>query len=145
LAANGANAAEAVTVEKQLSPRHVAIANVIYMMFLAYESARKAVEDLIEFEPFKAENTMVILLTELRGFGFLINCFDRDDLRCTRLTLRRDDYFREVRPLYRVVLAHGEADRDWLAAQRTLPELRARFKEALGEDIETGTGSASTV
>ena len=44
---------------------HQAICSVIYMQFLGLESARKAIEDLVEFEPKQAEDMITILLSEL--------------------------------------------------------------------------------
>src|SRR5208282_1370691 len=44
---------------------HETLANIIFVLFLGYESARKSIGDLIEFEPTRAEDTIVILLTEL--------------------------------------------------------------------------------
>src|SRR5262245_25793755 len=41
---------------------HRAMANVLYMQFLAPEGARKAIRDLIEFQPNRAENTIMILI-----------------------------------------------------------------------------------
>jgi len=38
---------------------HDAMLNVIYLVFLGYESARKAVNDLIEFQPARAERSIV--------------------------------------------------------------------------------------
>jgi len=35
-------------------PWHAAVVNVIYLVYLAYESARKAVGELIEFQPARA-------------------------------------------------------------------------------------------
>jgi hypothetical protein len=37
----------------------------IYMQFLSFESARKAVRDLVEYEPTRTENIITILLSEL--------------------------------------------------------------------------------
>ena len=112
------------------------IANVIYMLFLGYEAARKAVDDLIEFQPTQAENIIVILLTELRCYAFLIQYFKPDDLRHTRLKLRRDNYRKIVPELYRQIrLTHGSNDEYWLAAKETTSELAARYKEALSEDL----------
>jgi hypothetical protein len=69
-----------------------AMRSVIYMQFLAFESARKAVVDLIEFEPNNAENTITILLSELPAFHFLLDKFNPEDVRFKRLNLRRHEY-----------------------------------------------------
>jgi len=54
-----------------------AAASIVYMLFLGYESARKAIADLIEFQPTREENIMVILLTELVCYSFLCEQFQR--------------------------------------------------------------------
>jgi hypothetical protein len=67
--------------------------NVVYMQFLAFESARNAIVDLIEFEPSCAENKVTVLLSELPAFRFLLDQFkDGSDVRHKRLALRRDEY-----------------------------------------------------
>ena len=48
-----------------------AMRNLIYMLFLALESARKTIEDLVEFEPEQAERTIIVLVSELEAYGFL--------------------------------------------------------------------------
>ncbi len=53
-------------------PWHEALSNLIYMLFLAYESARKAIEGLIEFQPTRVECTIVMLLTELKCYPLLL-------------------------------------------------------------------------
>ena len=87
---------------------HDAVTRIIYMQFLAFESARKAVRDLIEFEPNEVENTITILLSELRAYGFLLVQFEpkskanqesiaSEDFRHARLRLRHDSYIDVVR------------------------------------------------
>lgn len=55
---------------------HEGLATVLYMQFLMLESARKAVRDLIEFEPNQVENTVTILISELCAYRFLLHQFD---------------------------------------------------------------------
>ena len=114
---------------------HAAMVNVIYLVYLGYESARKAVRELVEFQPARAERLIVILLTELKCYSFLRNHFDPSDVRCRRLQLRAADYKQEVPELYRKVMSHGPNEKDWLQARETIPELATRYKEALGEDL----------
>ena len=66
---------------------HRAICSVIYMQFLGLESARKAIKDLVEFEPTQAEDMITVLLSELLAYGFLREQF-RGDLRQRRLEAR---------------------------------------------------------
>jgi hypothetical protein len=111
--------------------------NVIYLLYLGYESARKAVNDLIEFQPARAERSIVILLTELKCYAFLRKHFKSDDLRRKRLELREAGYRRDIRKLYREVKASsGHSDELWVQARETLPVLVLRYNEALGDDLE---------
>jgi hypothetical protein len=114
---------------------HAALCNVIYMVFLAYESGRKAITDLVEFEPVAAERKVVILLTELQMYGFLVKSFGHDDIHYKRLQLRDADYKVKVRELFEMVKAHAQQDQ-WQPALRSLDDLKARFKQALEEEID---------
>jgi hypothetical protein len=133
-------------VEKsQADPWHAALANLIYMVFLGYESGRKAVKDLIEFEPTEAENTIVILLTELPCYCFLCEYFKRDELRFSRLKLRESYYKNEVPELYRMVVSHGEDEQFWIPAKRTASELAKRYKETFGEELSVAFARPDSV
>jgi len=69
---------------------HDGLRNAVYMLYLSLESARKAIEDLVEFEPEVAERTIVILLSELEAYGFLRRRFDDPaDVRHQRIALRQ--------------------------------------------------------
>jgi hypothetical protein len=132
-----ATAGAAVEATGEPDPWHDAMLNVIYLLYLGYESARAAVKDLIEFQPARAERSIVILLTELKCYAFLRKHFAPDDLRCRRLHLREDVYRKEVRELYDEVKASGEnPDEQWVQARETIPELKSRYFEALGEKLE---------
>jgi hypothetical protein len=109
-----------------------AVANMIYMLFLGYESGRKAINDLIEFQPTKTENIIVILLTELECYSFLCEHFKGDELRFQRLQLRETDYKDLVpRLLDEVNEPHERSERYWAPAQRMIPELQTRYDRAL--------------
>jgi hypothetical protein len=111
---------------------HETLANLIYVLFLGYESARKSVGDLIEFQPTRAEDTIVILLTELECFAFLCDYFKADDLRYNRLQLREEDYRKIVPDLISKTKApHTGNEKYWAPAERTIPELEDRFKTVL--------------
>lgn len=110
-----------------------AMTNMIYMLFLAYENGRKAVNQLIEFQPTQAGDIMSILLTELPCYAFLCTHFASDQLRSARLTLRFADYKKEVSEIIRKVEPRGDDDKDWGPAKRALPELQKRYKEMLDE------------
>jgi hypothetical protein len=92
----------------------------IYMLFLAYEAARKAIDDLIEYEPTHVENTIVILLTEISAYHFLTkNC--GTDLQARRLKLRASLYENLFSRLYKQILcqkAETETDKlEWKKAE----------------------------
>jgi hypothetical protein len=108
-------------------------ANIIYTLFLGYESGRKAIDHLIEFQPTKNENIIVILLTELECYSFLCKHFKGDDLRFNRLQLREADY-EEIPGLWNEVNAphkKKENEKYWAPAQRMVPELQTRYRCAL--------------
>jgi hypothetical protein len=117
------------------NPWCIAVSNVIYMLFLGYESGRKAVDDLIEFEPNAAEAKMVILITELTCYSFLRDYFKADELRHGRLELREKDYKRVVPEVcHKVTLPHGKDDQYWDRARRIAPALARRYKETFPEE-----------
>jgi hypothetical protein len=115
---------------------HRAICNVVYMQFLALESARKAIKDLVEFEPTQAEDMITILLSELQAYGFLREQF-RGDIRQRRLEARDLVYRREVPALHRLVMA-GQGPQ-WEAAQDLAAEMMKRFDRVL---VDTPTERA---
>ena len=57
------------------------MADIIYVLFLGYESARNAIADLIEFQPTRDENIIVILMTELVCFSFLCEYLKNSEMR----------------------------------------------------------------
>lgn len=138
-------------------PWHRAMRNVIYMQFLACESARRTVRELIEFEPNSVENTITILLTELPAYHFLLQHFPKDDVRHARLELRRDRYRTVVVEIYcrtkrehrrhkdiatakkhHPLLSEEDLDelcRDWKKAYRMLAELKKSYKAAIGKPL----------
>jgi hypothetical protein len=74
-------------------PWHDSLRNLLYMLYLALESARKAIHDLVEFEPEQAERTMVILISELKAYRFLCGQYvSPQEMRHQRLKLRAADY-----------------------------------------------------
>jgi len=119
----------------------------IYMQFLAFESARKAIRDLVEFEPNRAENTIVILLSELPAYHFLLKHFRPEDVQHVRLELRRQQYETAIADVYYATeRAYGvtgrvgpprknseELRRDWDKAYRLLPDLKRRYEIAFGQ------------
>ena len=111
------------------APSQEAARNVIYMMFLGLESARKAMRHMVEFEPEQAERTIVILISELEAYRFLREQFvDEEDIRHQRLELRKAHYEKLVPTLCGVVEAsRASKPSDWEPAWRLVPELKRRY------------------
>ena len=142
-----AGQADSVSNGKLAARWHDAARNVVYMLFLAMESARHAIDDLIEFEPEKMECMIVVLLSELEAFRFLSAQFtDVQDVRHARITLRGPEYKDLVPRLCRFVEAGRKSEQSvkpaaeldepqplsqWEPAWRLLPELRKRFQAAI--------------
>jgi|SRR5271166_1414776 len=119
---------------------HEAARNVVYMLFLAMESARHAITDLVEFDPERAERTIVILLSELEAYAFLRSQFkDEKDVFHRRIMLRAPEYAKLVPELRDCVKyrASEEAKTDpqkpglWEPARLLLDELDERLRGAV--------------
>lgn len=112
---------------------HQTVADIIYVLFLGYESARNAITDLTEFQPTSAEHKIIILLTELVCYSFLCKFLKHDKVRFTRLQLRQSDYESIVPKLIEEVNSgyEGKQRKYWAPAYGTIPELELRFHEAL--------------
>jgi hypothetical protein len=118
----------------------------MYMLYLALESGRKAMDDLVEFEPTHTERTMVILISELKAYEFLrLNYQNEEDMHYNRLILRGPGYIRLVGDLHRLLDSEQEeslvavkrgnmenptyAQSQWSAALQLRSELDKRFDE----------------
>jgi hypothetical protein len=134
---------------------HLGVRNVIYMLFLMLESARATVDRLIEYEPERAENTIMILLSELVAFGLLLEDFEArgkenkdHDARLERLRLRKGDYPPIVSSIYTRTLASGESEgperERWQRAVALIGELNQRYHEVFGEWIDPVAASAAS-
>jgi hypothetical protein len=111
--------------------------NLIYVLYLGYESARKAIEALIEFEPTRADNIIIMLLTELQCYAFLQNHFtnvEYDKLRSERLKLREKGYKTDIPKLWLKVKAHAD-EADWFQAAASLSELDKEYNDAFDERL----------
>jgi len=133
-------------------PWREAASNVIYMLFLALESARFAINQLVEFEPEGAERTITILISELPAYGFLRRRYqDAADFRHQRIMLREPDY-QALEPRVQGAVEAGlreahqaknkaigadakaraaQLEQRWTAAELLLAELHTRFEEAM--------------
>jgi hypothetical protein len=110
---------------------HRAICNVVYMQFLGLESARKAINDLVEFEPTRAENTFTILLSELVAYAFLREQFT-GDLKQRRLEARDEHYRREIPDLYDEL--QQRTGKQWDKAKDVAAEVMKRHAEIFTVD-----------
>lgn len=110
---------------------HCAVCSVIYMQFLGLESARKAINDLVEFEPTKAEDTFTILLSELAAYGFLREQF-KGELKQQLLEARDEKYRQDIPDLYQTV-TDGTGLR-WQRAQHIAAVVMERYAEIFPMD-----------
>jgi hypothetical protein len=132
------------------APWQEAARNVIYMMFLGLESARKAIADLVEFEPEQAERTIVILISELEAYRFLCDQYvDEEDMRHKRLALR-DAAYREIVPELCHDVEAGRTSKDgshepwrWEPALRLLPELNRRYDAVINRSLQARRSAAT--
>jgi hypothetical protein len=120
------------------SPWQEAARNVIYMMFLALESARKAMSDLVEFEPEQAERIIVVLISELEAYRFLCEQFaDEQDIRHQRLQLREAVYEKLVPCLCDLVeKSSASKPSDWEPAWRLVPELKRKYDAVMSRSSQ---------
>ena len=111
--------------------RKTVICDLIYMVFLAFESARKSIRALVEFEPSEADYTMIVLLTELKAYDFLLRRFAEEELFRRRLELRKDDYKLERVRLNCLIECH-RGEPHWNKAVETAPSLDPLFEQVIG-------------
>ncbi len=107
--------------------RRALMEQMIYMQFLMFESARYAIDELIEFEPNRAESLVNILSSELPLYGFLRTLYKQDDYRYKRLRLRQPLYRATVPKLCRQI---NEAKGiHWKRAQASADVLHDRYED----------------
>jgi hypothetical protein len=107
--------------------------NLVYMLFLALESARLAIDDLVEFQPERAERKVVILISELPAYGFLCSQFpDEQSMYRQRLSLRSPAYKKVLTELNDEITKgmHSDAPDKWEPSYRLLPTLNERYDAA---------------
>jgi hypothetical protein len=110
------------------------VRDLIYMMFLGLESARRALNMLVEYDPDHDELMIIVLISELRAYGFLCRQFAQaQDIRYEQLRLRRPVYEEWVGKVCASVTKGIDEHKDWERAFRLLPELNKQFEDALGE------------
>jgi hypothetical protein len=115
--------------------------NIMYMMFLAYEAARKAIDDLVEYEPHHMEYTITVLLTEVIAYRFLLDHF-QNDFRYGRLMLRLGEY-RTIAKNLEAKLRGTLHDPRWSKSIELWDELRDRLRN-LDIKVESLPGRSGT-
>ena len=133
----GADSSPKTSGAHAVNPWRAAVSDVIFMLFLGYESARQAIDDLIEYQPTAAENKMVILITELKCYSYLLDYYKDDQLRKARLDERRLQYKKDTFELCRMVFDKKD-NADWNLAVLTLGELKRRYAETFREQFPEG-------
>jgi hypothetical protein len=135
--------------DKSIDAWQVSMRNIIYMLFLMLESARKALDQLVEYQPEQALYNAEILLSEIVVYGFLWDSYRKDalkhpehDARFERLNLRRKDYQPIVKQLNKLAASHaGEADPEreaWGKVAALLNELN-RCCQTVFDDLMSQT------
>jgi hypothetical protein len=126
-----------------IGPWRDKLRTLIYMLFLGLESGRKAIDHLVEFDPERAERTVVVLISELEAYAFLCQQYpDPMEYHHQRIVLREIDYRRIVPKLVAQIedeyrKAEKNKDEDprtlmrWEPAARLVPELWSRFQTAV--------------
>jgi hypothetical protein len=121
----------------------ISVRNTIYMLFLMLESARKAIDQMVEYHPERALYNAEILLSEIVVYKFLWDKFSKEalknpeyDARFRRLDLRKNDYRPIVEQLKKLAaLQIGEADHErkaWCKVAAVVDELN-RYCQDLDE------------
>ena len=113
---------------------HSAVVKVIYMQFLALESARKSIKELVEFPPTREEDIFTILLSKICAYSFLRQQF-KGDLR-HRLLEVREAYYRDEVPK----LCHAVSQQDgqrWDRAKEVALEVMQRCSRLLPKESAT--------
>jgi hypothetical protein len=115
--------------------------DIIYMLFLAYEAARNAINDLVEYEPHHMEYTITVLLTEVIAYRFLLDHF-QNDFRYGRLMLRFDEY-RTIAKNLEAKLHANMHDPRWSKPIELWDELSDRLRN-LDIEVESLHGRSGT-
>lgn len=112
----------------------MSVKNTTYMLFLMLESAREAIDNLVEYEPERALYRAEILLSEIVAYGFLWDKYSGDiarrpehDALFQRLNLRKGKYQPQVDRLTHLVSANiykpQPEHETWVKVQVLLNEL----------------------
>ncbi|HEX9168588.1 MAG TPA: hypothetical protein VF886_06620, partial [Roseiarcus sp.] len=107
------NTADIQHPDKAVDAWKTSMRNIIYMLFLVLESARKAIDQLVKYQPERALYNAGILLSEIIVYGFLWESYRKDALnnpypnaRFERLKLRKEEYLPIVAKLNNSIAQH---------------------------------------
>jgi hypothetical protein len=102
-----------------------AIRNLIFMLFLAFDSGRSAVMSLVEDKRDQIANTLTVLLSEIAAYHFLLSLkeISEEDFRRKRLELRFEE-------LNQVVWDSWDAGREFAKPRETAIEVMNRWTAA---------------
>jgi len=114
----------------QLSERDKTLETLIKMLFLGFESGRKAVQNLIEYEPTRTDVTIMILITELKCYSFLLNTQESTRTLYARIKLREPNYKEIIDEIRNKVKENATQNGEWKKASVALPALEMRYREA---------------
>ena len=124
-----------------------AVQNVAYMTFLMLELEPLPANPSFIVQPEKAENTIMILLSEIVLFGLLLKCFEGKEgdvpgcsARLERLRLRKETYLNLGPQLHNLAKGYsmvpGKDQARWQRAAALLGELNASYHKVFGEWLE---------
>jgi hypothetical protein len=106
--------------------RNEVLTNLLYVLYLALESGRKALYCLVEYEPLLTERTMVVLLSEWAAYGFLRDRYRTpDEMHYQRLILRGPGYLQLMKELNHLL---ERKRRELLQASRQGDEWHASYE-----------------
>jgi hypothetical protein len=114
----------------QLSERDKTLEILMKMLFLGFESGRKAIQNLIEYEPTKTDVIIMILITELKCYSFLLDTQERTKTLYARIKLREPKYEEMIDEIRGKVKENAEQNGEWKKARAALPALATRYNEA---------------
>jgi hypothetical protein len=134
------NVADIQHPDKAIDAWQTSMRNTIYMLFLMLESGRKAIDQLVEYQPERALYNAEILLSEIIVYGFLWERYRKDALsnpnrnaRFERLHLRRKEYLPIVSQLNSSVaenISRSDPESEaWGKVSALLNELNLCYRE----------------
>lgn len=124
--------------------------HMIYMQFLMYESARRALRELIEFEPDQSVAIVNAYCNELVLFSFLKEHYV-EEFQGRRLDMRIKNYATiydladHIRTKYDEAIRKDKNINNWEKAHAIAPEMIRRYEAMLAECNDIGIARSGTV